>query len=230
MERRDHHGSGVRHFVKRFPPAKIYGEGLDPNGAYREFIKKDVVKNIDVHQGRVQRLDDLESRKGKPALGCTKSQNKARCTRLKVDYELKTDHITFQPSTSKSQEQLSFKRYSKAKLHESVWLAPRAASSFSNCHSTAYNIINHEPSPVPNVRASLPKFAGRCKGISEFSDINRPFKANFCPQFKAVLAEDAKVFYKRTGIFSYMYDAAARHGNMIMPFEKSVKKVIKSKT
>jgi hypothetical protein len=41
-------------------------------GAWLEFTNKDVYKNIDMHRDTVKRVDDLDSRKDKIALGVTK--------------------------------------------------------------------------------------------------------------------------------------------------------------
>ena len=62
--------------------------------------------------------------------------------------------------------------------------------------------------------------ARRFKGITEYSDLMALHSANYKPEFKEALERDGKTFYRRTGIFTHMYDASARLGNIIVPFEK----------
>ena len=46
--------------------------GVDPHGSFLEFVKKDVIKNIDVHKDKRNRVDDFEKRKDYPAIGTMK--------------------------------------------------------------------------------------------------------------------------------------------------------------
>ena len=52
--------------------------GADPLGSWKEFIKTDTTINIDVHRDNFKRLDDLESRKPYPAIGCMKKSVRCR--------------------------------------------------------------------------------------------------------------------------------------------------------
>lgn len=221
MARRDHHGTGIKKTATRFGGLKQYGTGVDPLGRYIEFVKKDVIQNIDIHRDTVKRVDDLESIKNRIPVGCTKKLLQAKSSTPPVPYQITTDHISFQAPTFTSHGPPPLPKYTKSSVTKEGWVAPRAKFTMSNCQSTGYNIINCQDNPYAVVREATDIKAGRSRGITNFSDLNRPFNPNFNQEFTKVLSEDPKVFYRRTGIFSHMYDAAARHGYMTMPFEKA---------
>ena len=221
MSRRDHHGSGIKKTANRFGGIKEFGTGVDPNGGFIEFLKKDVVQNIDVHRDTVKRIEDLESRRDKIPVGCTKKLGGAKSDIPAVGYEIATDHISFQAPTYTSQGPPPMPRYTKSNTTKEGWVAPRAKFTTSNCQSTGYNIINFNENPHAVIRKTTNIQAGRSKGITQFADLNRPYNPNFNNEYAQVVQEDPIVFYRKTGIFSHMYDAAARHGYMTMPFEKA---------
>ena len=70
---------------KKYKGFRIADTGVDPYGTYLEFIKKDVVRNIDVHRDsdsqRLLQTMQPGTFKKKWAIGCTKH------TREKVDEE-----------------------------------------------------------------------------------------------------------------------------------------------
>jgi hypothetical protein len=217
---------------RRLPGVKVFGSGFDPCGAFLEFLEKDLVRNIDVHRDFVKRRDHLDGRTGKVAVGCTKILRKREKKegegekREKVNYVLKTDHISYQVPVSHSHDQLQVTRYCKSNVSNNSWQPARALSSFSNYHSSSFNIISHQPSPT---KKPSEVYVGLQKGIDEFSHLTSAFHPHVNEDYHKALKEDPKVFYKKTGIFSHMYDAAGRHGFMIMPFEKSVQKSKASK-
>jgi hypothetical protein len=221
MSRRNHHGSGIKKTANRFGGIKQHGTGVDPMGGFVEFVKKDVIQNIDVHRDTVKRVDDLESRKDKIPIGCTKKLATSKSTNPPVKYEIPTDHISFQPPTMTSFNPPPPVTYTKSTTTKEGWVAPRAKFTTSNCQSTNYNIINFEENPQAVIRKATNLNAGRSKGITQFADLNRPYNPNFNSEYSHVLSQDGRVFYRKTGIFSHMYDAAARHGYMTMPFEKA---------
>lgn len=221
MARRDHHGTGIKKTANRFGGIKQFGTGVDPNGGYIEFLKKDVVKNIDIHRDTVKRVDDLESRKEVIPVGCTKKIVKDKSDRPPAPYEIPTDHISFQVPTHTLQGAPSAPVYTKSTTSKEGWVAPRSRFTLSNCQSTGYNIINCTENPNAVLRKTTNIQAGRSKGITQFADLNRPFNPNFNEDYSKALSSEPRVFYRKTGIFSHMYDAAARHGYMTMPFEKA---------
>ena len=58
----------------------------------------------------------------------------------------------------------------------------------------------------------------RKKGVGEFSDLSKTFRVNVNKDFIQKYEENPKRFYKFTGIFSNMYDASHKNGNIITPF------------
>ena len=46
------------------------------------------------------------------------------------------------------------------------------------------------------------------------------YTAKFNKDYGDAIKTDPNAFKKKTGIFTHMYDAAARQGNIIVPFEK----------
>lgn len=220
MSRKDYHGSGIKKSASRFGNVKHYNTGLDPSGGFIEFIKKDVIQNIDLHRDTVKRVDNLESIKDRIPVGCTKKMHIPRQVTAPISYQITTDHISFQAPTYTSQGPPPVPKYTKSSVSKQGWVAPRAQYSMSNCTSTGYNIINCQDNPYAVIREPTGIRAGRSKGITNFSDLNRPYNPNFNKEFARVYSEDPKAFNRKTGIFSHMYDAAARHGYMTMPFEK----------
>ncbi|OMJ92533.1 hypothetical protein SteCoe_4665 [Stentor coeruleus] len=221
MSRRDHHGTGIKKTANRFGSSRQYGNGTDPNDRFINFINRDIVKNIDIHRDTVKRVDNLDSRKDKIPVGCTKKINTTRSQSPPQPYEITTDHITFQAPTYTSLGPPPKPLYTKSTVSKEGWVAPRGEAGMGNCQSVNYNIINFQDSPNAVIRKVTNLQAGRSKGITQFADLNRPFNPNFNEDYTKALNEEPKVFYKKTGIFSHMYDAAARHGYMTMPFEKA---------
>ena len=64
------------------------------------------------------------------------------------------------------------------------------------------------------------KIANRKKGISEFYDITNPYSSNWDKNYTNCVEKYPKIFKQYTGVFSHMYDAARKNGNLGMPFRK----------
>lgn len=221
MDRRNFHGSGIKKTAQRFGSSRQYGTGIEPDGKFMDFINRDIIKNIDLHRDTVKRVDDLESRRDKVPVGCSKKYNVTKSQSPPKPYEIETDHISFQAPTYTSQGPPPMPLYTKSTVSKEGWVAPRAPFSTSNCQSVGYNIISFDDNPHAVIRKATNIKAGRSKGITQFSDLNRPFNPNFNAEYTQAISDEPKVFYRKTGIFSHMYDAAARHGYMTMPFEKA---------
>ena len=58
----------------------------------------------------------------------------------------------------------------------------------------------------------------RKKGYGEYLDLTKTFRVNTNKDFVEKYEENPKRFHKFTGIFSNMYDAAHKNGNIIRPF------------
>ena len=227
--RRNPHARGINMNAKRFIEFKKADTGVDPRGCLIEFINKDVRKNIDVHRDQFQRKDNLEARKDLPAVGCTKKMRSSSSnpSNKPVRYTLETDHISFKPQEKPNSSPFSNvvaqiinkPRFTKANTSES-WVPPKTNFTLNNCTSTTYNIINFQENPNAVTKKATNINAKRGKGITEFSDKNHVFAVKYNPDFQKAYQEDPRTFAKKTGIFSHMYDASARHGYITMPFEK----------
>lgn len=222
MSRRHRNATKMIKSAERFKKSKIYGTGYDPNGCFIEFLKKDAIKNIDVFRDTFKR-NDLSFNKDKFAVGCTKKQVIKRSTSPAVPYTIDTDHISFSQPNLNSKTPV-YPKFSRNSVNGQGWVAPRAPETMNNCQSISYNIINFQENPHAVIRKTTSVKAGRTKGITEFSDLVRPFNPNYNKVYSEAIREDPRIFYRKTGIFSHMYDAAGRVGFMTMPFEKSTEK------
>lgn len=224
----DHHGRGIKTDIHKYKPPKVYGTGVDPLGSFVEFMKKDPRYNLHSRLETVKQAPDLEARAHLPAIGCTKKVRSESeiPTRAPVKYNIATDHVSFQRSDLTGSQPSSTKTFEKPKFYKSMtshdgWVAPRASTTLSNCVSVNYNIISHQENTHGIVRKTTNIDARRCKGITEFSDKNNLFHTNINQKFQEAISEDPRMFHRKTGIFSHMYDASARQGNITMPFEKN---------
>jgi hypothetical protein len=227
LPRIDHHGTGVKKDIQRFPPIKVGGTGIDPLGSFKEFLKKDVKVNIDIHRDTVKRMDDLESRKDLPAVGTTTMTKGFPVSRSESSgkrFLNETDHISFyQPDQDLRYSEVMkhpVTRFGKSQETKEGWVPRLHSNAFSNCQSVPYNPITFQPNPYAVLRKTTNIDARRMKGITEFSDKQHVFSENTNPAHRQAIREDQRAFYLRTGIFSHMYDASARYGYMTMPFER----------
>mmetsp|Transcript_9543 Transcript_9543/g.18580 ORF Transcript_9543/g.18580 Transcript_9543/m.18580 type:complete len:221 (+) Transcript_9543:4938-5600(+) len=201
--------------VKRFKPSKVAGTGNDPNGAYTEFIRRDPITNIDIHRD-MRPVPPLPPRDG-PALGCTKIFRRSTSPeRPKVDYKLTTDHISFASPASPNQ---SF-TVARRDLTEAGWAPKRTNFTYCNKESTNYDPISFIPRSHPSTSQAAKIDARRTKGIAEYVDLMHQYNSNFTPSYASKLDANPRVYYRKTGIFTHMYDASARQGYITQPFER----------
>ena len=64
------------------------------------------------------------------------------------------------------------------------------------------------------------KIANRKKGICEFFDITNPYSSNIDKNYANCIEKYPTIFRNYMGIFSNMYDAARKNGNLVIPFRK----------
>lgn len=224
--RRDHHGTGIQNHLNKYIGYKVQGTGIDPRGTFNEFLKKDIKTNIDIHRDTVKRIDDLESRKNVVAVGCTKKfPDKTAKKQEPVKYTLETDHVSFKNPESislrHSQSTVFSKTAQTALDARNGWAPHTSKTSLVNNLSTNYNIITLQETQSRPFKQISSIDARRSKGLAEYSDLAKNTNTKFNPEFARTISEDPKHFYRKTGIFSNMYDAAARHGNITMPFDYS---------
>lgn len=160
---------------------------------------------------------------------------------------LSTDHISIKPREGpKNSKTGFFEMKSKSYIYfllwmyldiygshfeskNSSWIPVEGVKTINNKSGVAYNIISHDdnnPSGYIKQRMFDKKMANRKKGLCEFDDITNPFSSNLNKEFNKSLDKHPNMFKRYKGIFSNMYDAAHRNGNLVVPFrrEKSLEK------
>jgi hypothetical protein len=178
-------------------------------------------RNIDVHRD-LRIVPKLTPRDG-PAIGCTKIRRSASPARPRVDYTISTDHIS---PVAPGGFNRSFE-VPRKELRDKGWVPKEARFTYSNTQSTAYDPITFASNSNPTAFQSYKVDARRTKGIAEYADLMRDQHPNFSAEFAAQLESNPKVYHRRTGIFTHMYDASARQGYITQPFER--KPVIRGK-
>ena len=96
-----------------------------------------------------------------------------------------------------------------------------ALLSMNNWSSVPHNIITHvdnKTSPIIEMGLLDHKVTNRKKGITEYADLSRVTALRNNEGHGDAFGGNAHIFKRKTGIFTHMYDAAARHGNLNMPF------------
>ena len=147
-------------------------------------------------------------------------------------YSLKTDHIGIKvPKIKKIEPKDSFLKLkndysvSTETKKENKWTPYPSINSLKTLSSKNYDIINFMPIfPFDSNCQIMNKTMNyRKKGIGEYSDLTKTFRVNVNKDFVQKFEENPKRFYKYTGIFSNMYDASHKNGNIITPFGQKIK-------
>ena len=140
---------------------------------------------------------------------------------------LKTDHIGIKvPKIKKIEKKSSFLKlkgdYSvSTETKKDDWWNPfPSKNSIKNLSSKNYDIINFKPTLGINSTFEMMNktLNNRKKGYGEYLDLTKTFRVNTNKDFVEKYEENPKRFHKFTGIFSNMYDAAHKNGNIIRPF------------
>ena len=215
--------------------------GIEPRGAFLSFTNHDVIKNIDIHRDQTIRNDDLNAKKSKIAIGTSKKcrqyitsemeRNKPRTLEAPgiLSKKLGTDHISYVPSVpdkpfQKVYDQMITKAPYAANF-KSVrdWEPQKGADTVNNRNSVPENILTWKENPLTGkkvVGTLDAKICNRKKGMAEFVDLNRVTALKVNQGHRIAYNENPMVFHRKTGIFSHMYDAAAKNGNLSVPFRK----------
>jgi len=97
----------------------------------------------------------------------------------------------------------------------------------NNRSSVAYNILSNSV----NKRSGFivqgifdKKISNRKKGVVEFEDRIATYAVNENKKFLSVFSENNNIFKNYKGIFTNMYDASHRNGNIVVPFKNDSKK------
>lgn len=108
-------------------------------------------------------------------------------------------------------------KYEKNVRSTNLW-APRhiKAVSMNNRNSVAYNILSHQENTRTGFYQQPERLSvtmhGRKKGISEFNDLGRGTALNPNVDHVRALSIDRGMFKKKDGIFTHLYNSAARFG------------------
>lgn len=99
--------------------------------------------------------------------------------------------------------------------------------TINNRSGVEYDILNHNSlgdSGCLKMGMMDKKVANRKKGLCEFDDITNPYSSNFDSHYAGCIQKYPNIFKNYTGIFSNMYDAARKNGNLSVPFRKDISK------
>lgn len=91
----------------------------------------------------------------------------------------------------------------------------------NNKSSVTYNIVNNGDNHFSGTMVMKildNKVTNKKKGIGKMADLISPFNHNFNKNYENIVNETPSVFHRYNGIFSHMYDAAHRNGNLVVPF------------
>ena len=94
---------------------------------------------------------------------------------------------------------------------------PVFIQTIRNRTSPSHDILNHLPNPnstssYVESNRHVKNTVNFRKGVAEFSDVQRPTAVNINVDHVAALKENPNVFKRKDGIFTHLYDAAARFG------------------
>lgn len=93
-----------------------------------------------------------------------------------------------------------------------------------------YNIINLNENYISKKHSYKlldKKQANKKKGLSEQDDLMRPFAPNYNENYLKQFNENNDMFKKTDGMFTYMYDRAAKNGG-VTPFGNRDNKLLSS--
>ena len=216
----------------------VANTGLDPLGSFKEFVKKDVIRNIDVHKEVTKRVDNFEPRKDCPAIGTTKKVIGGKVgTQTLTSLEgsgsdrvvrLRTDHISFNPPANEQNFQAVADKLVTAAPYsgnfQSVkgWKEMTGHKTVNNRSSVAYNILSNEENKYSGaqiLKTLDKKVTNRKKGLAEFYDLTRVAAIKTNEGHQQAYGQNPMVFYRKLGIFTNTYDAAVRNGNPSGPFK-----------
>jgi hypothetical protein len=236
----------------KYAKSKVANTGFDPQTAFIEFINKDISKPLEKPKplapileipqekwavGTVKKSASIEK---VPKLQQYKNYYFPDKDNTKIDsyyksYFLPTDHINIRvPKIEMKEDKQSYlhmkSQFGQHTETKNPWEPQGNHKTINNRSGVDYNIINHNDNSISGaliVTVSDKKVMNRKKGVSEIAELTKPFHTNFNKEYTEIYNDNNRVFHNYKGIFSHMYDAAKRNGNIIMPFAND--KVTKSK-
>ena len=223
----------VKKFHK-FTNLIVSNSGVNPESTFIHFSQSDIHKPYIKQKYIIEEDKFIPNNPPKWTLGCTYKCNEQNLLPKKdqfkiYNYSKKTENnnpIDIENKLNNNQKRyfpfLEMKK--KFGLHsESKEWSPRIYNSISTCNKSAvdYNIITNECNNN-NHKYELSEMIKnkRKKGIAEFGDYLRPSHPNFRKEYKQLLDNNNNIFKRYNGIFSLMYDSAAKNGNIYKPFKR----------
>ena len=218
--------------------------GLLPSKSIEEFMRKDIIKPLQrkplynqiyrpsIKTWALQTDKSCPIRENLPKVQQYKNYYFHKITKEDKEkynrYFLPTDHLAIRypekdPNTKQSYPFLEMKaRYNPQSVSKNAWEPEVNRLSMTNNSSLSYNIINHEENKFflrPSAFSTMKKVNYKKLGFGHSVDINHPFYHNFNNEFNNALNENKNIFKAYKGIFSKMYDDAARNGSIYLPFD-----------
>ena len=230
----------------RFGKEIIADTGEDPSKAYARFIRKDMIKPLARPAAKEAKYKPDTVLKW--TVGCTKKcsqpeylpkndpymnyhyavNSQDEIEKYKRNF-LSTDHIGIRvPEINKTYDNNSFlskkQQYGTHSESKCGWI-PKCNDNgtVGNRNSVSYNIINNSDYCVSGAKSvgMLDRTVNnRRKGIAEFNDFARTSNPNFNEDYRKLYEKDSNMFMRYKGIFSELYDAAWKNGNIYLPFRQ----------
>jgi hypothetical protein len=156
--------------------------------------------------------------------------NKTKENLINTVSTLSTDHISILvPIIKKKDESESYLTMKKkfgphTESYKDSWIPQGNHKTQNNRSSVNYNIINYNNNDVSGAMMSKvldKKLNNKKKGVAEFMDLTKAFNPNFDKKFAEHHQSNARIFHVYNGVFSHMYDAAHRNGNIVIPFRNN---------
>jgi len=209
---------------------------VNPNGGLNEFIKKDPIRNVDVHRDAYPAPPDITHISKNWAIGTktfiaeTGKVVDGKLDRRNIDSTVKaprskTDNISFEPPPAVDRpfqkvfdEMVTRPKYNINAPSTNGWVpfyAGPGAKTVNNRSSVSHNIITHkENDHTPALVVGLldKSVANMRKGVGEYTDLMRVTAVNKNPDFLKAVETNPDIFKRKNGIFTYLYDSAARFG------------------
>lgn len=234
--------------ANRFLKGMIANTGEDSIKTFSNFANKDLIQPLK-RDSLFLKEKYIPTDPLKWSIGCTKKCNSAlllpkkkqlidytNASRNNPDYSSKfipTDFVNIlaiKASKSPSDGCSSFldmkAKYGSHSQSKIGWSARDDVHSVSNKSSVPFNIINWEKTPEIILQNSSSNMFNKTlnhkkKGVAEFSDYTRLYNPNFNKEYQTLITENPKIFRQYNGIFSNLYDAAHRNGNIYIPFRRN---------
>ena len=158
-----------------------------------------------------------------------KNKNNLRMTYLSTDHiSIKTpdmlNTIDFKKIDNKKSV-LNLKKLNFNSESNSYWVPFNHQDDNNfNRSSVDYNIINYKNNKISGKREPTileKSINNKKKGVTEFSQLQRPFEPNYSPKYAEMFRENNRRYMKYKGTFTQLYDSYNRNGNVYQPFSKS---------